>query len=153
MVSHLSLTDIVKGTCGLVKQQYGGIGNECPCNQNALLLSAAEVGIALTDHGLHLHWHLSYVVGNARKLRSTPCVIERTVRRCYCNVAEDVAGKEAATLQAGTDEPAKTCLVTLRQVVVVVELSASVNFSNSTSPEINLRRVVFPQPEGPTIAT
>ena len=91
MVSHLSLTDIVKGTCGLVKQQYGGIGYQSPRYQYALLLSATESRISFAHHCMHLHRHLSYVISNASHLCRSPRIFHRAVWSRDGYITENIA--------------------------------------------------------------
>ena len=124
ILSHYALRDIVERTCRLVHEEDGGVGNQGACDEEALLLSATESLVALAHDGVHLHGHLAYVVGNACHLCRPPCVVDGAVGGSDGDVAEDVAGKEAAALQTGAYHAAQTGLVAFGEVVVVVEHSS-----------------------------
>ena len=94
LLSNLLLANVVKSTGSLVHEKDGWLRYEGSCYKYALLLSAAETRVSLAHHCVHLHGHLTYVVGYACHLCSSPRIVDGTSWCGDGDIAEDVARKE-----------------------------------------------------------
>ena len=118
-VRHDGLGAVVEGAGGFVADDDRGLHGKGLGNQDALPLAARDVRAALADHGLHLHRHLADLVGDARRLSSRPCVVQRQIAGAD-DVAVDVPGHQLAVLQHDAHLRAHRREVEIGEVLPVV---------------------------------
>ena len=124
-VRHPLLCQVVQRGSRLIEDQDPGLGRQRPRDQEPLLLPAGDPSLALGDHGLHSHRHLSDILRDPRRFSRLPRVIQSEPRRGDRDIFKYTAHHQLAVLHDNADVAPQRSQVQAADVPAVVKYRTS----------------------------